>query len=617
MILRLVLILAMALLIFPAMATSSSHDFAEIDTVTREAIASGEIPGAVVLVGRGSEVLYLRAFGQRAVIPESAPMTPTTIFDIASLTKPLGTTLAVMALAERGKISLDAPLGRYLSEFDGGGFREVTIRRMLTHSAGFPGIVPETTLNGGFPRAARALAQLKLDYPPGTGFQYSDVGFMLLGEVVRRVSGEPLDRYLTRAFVKPMGLRDTSFRPPTSARARLAPTERFNGAWFSGMVHDPRARVLGGVAGHAGMFSTASDLARFCQMLTAEGVLDGRRYLKTETVRTMWTRSWEGNGTRALGWDVISTYATGMAPFFPEGSVGHTGFTGTSIWIDPASRTYLIILTNRVHPTGGGAARIRELRTRVTAAAGAALFATEAPTRLAASAVPVVSTESPEPALHGASAAEPTTAPTVKVKSGLDVLAAQNFAQLSSQSVGLVVNHTSLDSSGRRAIDLVAGAPGVRLKAIFAPEHGITGQVDEKIPHGRDVDHRSTHLEPVRSDPAPEHEPAQGDQCPRLRHPGRWGALLHIPDHARLRAGGSSRPRHLGGGARSAQPHHGAGRRGPSDGSRSQVLHGAAHDPRPHGNDHRRVRPYGGGRAENPGITHGGAPRGLGPRALV
>ncbi len=319
MILRLVLILAMALLIFPAMATSSSHDFADIDTVTREAIASGEIPGAVVLVGRGSEVLYLRAFGQRAVTPESVPMTPTTIFDIASLTKPLGTTLAVMALAERGKISLDAPLGRYLSEFDGGGFREVTIRRMLTHSAGFPGIVPETTLNGGFPRAARALAQLKLDYPPGTGFQYSDVGFMLLGEVVRRVSGEPLDRYLTRAFVKPMGLRDTSFRPPASARARLAPTERFNGAWFSGMVHDPRARVLGGVAGHAGMFSTASDLARFCQMLTAEGVLDGRRYLKTETVRTMWTRSWEGNGTRALGWDVISTYASGHGAILSRG----------------------------------------------------------------------------------------------------------------------------------------------------------------------------------------------------------------------------------------------------------------------------------------------------------
>jgi uncharacterized protein YbbC (DUF1343 family)/CubicO group peptidase (beta-lactamase class C family) len=483
----LVIALAMAYFVVPAVAAPSSPEFAEVDTVTREAIASGEIPGAVVLVGRGSEVLYLRAFGQRAVTPESAPMVPTTIFDIASLTKPVGTTLALMALAERGKISLDAPLGRYLSEFDSGGFREVTIRRMLTHSAGFPGIVPEATLNGGFPRAARALAQLTLDYPPGTGFQYSDVGFILLGEVVRRVSGEPLDRYLARTYFKPMGLRDTSFRPPESARARLAPTERFNGAWFSGTVHDPRARVLGGVAGHAGMFSTVSDLARFCQMLTAQGVLDGRRYLKAETVRTMWTRSWEGNGTRALGWDVISTYAAGMASFFPEGSVGHTGFTGTSLWVDPPSRSYLIILTNRVHPTGGGAARIRELRTRVTAAVGAALFATAAPTRLAASTVPVASTESPEEALRGASAAEQAAATTVQVKSGLDVLAAQSFAQLNGLSVGLVVNHTGRDARGRRAIDLVAGAPGVRLKAIFAPEHGITGQVDEKIPHGRDV----------------------------------------------------------------------------------------------------------------------------------
>jgi uncharacterized protein YbbC (DUF1343 family)/CubicO group peptidase (beta-lactamase class C family) len=483
----LVIALVMACSLVPAVAAPASPEFAEVDTVTREAIASGEIPGAVVLVGRGSEVLYLRAFGQRAVTPDAAPMMPTTIFDIASLTKPVGTTLALMALAERGKISLDAPLGRYLSEFDGGGFREVTIRRMLTHSAGFPGIVPEATLNGGFPRAARALAQLKLDYPPGSGFQYSDVGFILLGEVVRRVSGEPLDRYLGRTYFKPMGLRDTSFRPPDSARARLAPTERFNGAWFSGMVHDPRARVLSGVAGHAGMFSTASDLARFCQMLTAEGVLNGRRYLKTETVRTMWTRSWEGNGTRALGWDVISTYAAGMAPFFPEGSVGHTGFTGTSLWVDPASRSYLIILTNRVHPTGGGAARIRELRTRVTAAVGSALFATRAPTKLTASTVPVMSTEISEEARRGASASEPAAATAVKVRSGLDVLAAQNFAPLNGQSVGLVVNHTSLDASGRRAIDLVAGAPGVRLKAIFAPEHGITGQVDEKIPHGRDV----------------------------------------------------------------------------------------------------------------------------------
>jgi uncharacterized protein YbbC (DUF1343 family) len=485
--LRFLIVLTMLVPLVPTVAASTSTDFAEVDTITRDAITSGELPGAVVLVGRGPETLYLRAFGQRAVTPEPAPMTTSTIFDIASLTKPVGTTLAVMALAERGAISLDAPLGRYLSEFDGSAFREVTIRRMLTHSAGFPGIVGEATLNGGFPRAARALAQLKLDYPPGSGFQYSDVGFILLGEVVRRVSREPLDRYLARTFFKPMGLRDTSFRPPASARDRLAPTERFNGHWLSGVVHDPRARVLGGVAGHAGMFSTASDLARLCQMLAAEGVLDGRRYLKAETVRTMWTRSWEGNGTRALGWDVISAYAAGMASFFPEGSVGHTGFTGTSIWIDPARRAYLIILTNRVHPTGGGAARIRELRTRLTAAVGAALFATPAPIRLAASALPVASTDSSEEALRGVATGGPAASTTAQVKSGLDVLAAQNFARLSGRSVGLVVNHTSLDARGRRSIDLVVGAPGVRLKAIFTPEHGITGQVDDKVPHGRDV----------------------------------------------------------------------------------------------------------------------------------
>lgn len=483
---RLLIVLAVAFVLVPAVAASSSPEFAEIDAITRETIASGELAGAVVLVGRGSQVLYLRAFGQRSVAPEAAPMTPATVFDIASLTKPVGTTLALMALAERGAISLDAPLGRYLAEFDGGGFREATIRRMLTHSAGFPAIVPEAALKGGFPRAARALAQLKLDYPPGTGFQYSDVGFILLGEVVRRVSGEPLDRYLARTYFKPMGLRDTSFRPPDSVRDRLAPTERFNGQWLTGTVHDPRARVLGGVAGHAGMFSTASDLARLCQMLTAEGVLDGRRYLKADTVRTMWTRSWEGNGTRALGWDVISAYAAGMAPFFPEGSVGHTGFTGTSIWVDPTSRAYLIILTNRVHPTGGGAARIRELRTRLTAAVGAALFATPPPNRLAASTV-MVSTESLDETPRSVETPEPAPRAAIKVRSGLDVLAAQNFAQFAGQSVGLVVNHTSLDAGGRRAIDLVAGAPGVGLRAIFAPEHGITGQVDDKIPHGRDI----------------------------------------------------------------------------------------------------------------------------------
>jgi uncharacterized protein YbbC (DUF1343 family) len=467
----------------------ATAEFAEISAIARQAVGSGELPGAVVLIGRGGEVRYLEAFGRRALAPEPAPMTTTTIFDVASLTKPLGTTLAVMSLVERGAISLDAPLKTYLPEFSAPTFRGVTIRRLLAHSAGFPAIVPEATLTGGFPRAAKAVAQVKLDSVPGAAFQYSDVGFILLGEVVRRASGEPLDAYVKTAFFGPMGLRDTAFRPPASARDRIAPTQRFNEQMLQGAVHDPRARVLGGVAGHAGLFSTAPDLARLCQMLVDGGLLDGRRYLRAETIRTMWTRSEEGNRTRALGWDVMSGYAAGMGPFFPEGSVGHTGFTGTSVWIDPKSGAYLIILTNRVHPVGGGAAYIREFRTRITAAAGAALFA--GPPPVLAAAIPVATSglgaEQGRPVEPPAAPAPSPVATLIRVKSGLDVLSEQGFSRLAGRSVGLVTNQTGVDAQGRRAIDLIAGAPRVRLKAIFTPEHGITGQGDDKVPHGRDA----------------------------------------------------------------------------------------------------------------------------------
>jgi uncharacterized protein YbbC (DUF1343 family)/CubicO group peptidase (beta-lactamase class C family) len=471
----------------PALTHAAPTDFSDIEMIARQAVDSEEFPGAVVLVGRGRDILYLSAFGRRALVPDPAPMTPGTIFDIASLTKPLATALAVMSLVERGAVSLDAPLGAYVSEFRGPAFGDVTIRRLLTHSAGFPAIVPDATLNGGFPRAARALAHVKLDSTPGVAFQYSDVGFILLGEVVRRVSGTPLDVYLETRFFKPMGLRDTTFRPPASVRDRIAPTERFNGHMLQGAVHDPRARILGGVAGHAGMFSTAPDLARLCQMLVQGGVFDGRRYLRAETIRTMWTRSDEGNGTRALGWDMISRYASGMAPFFAEGSVGHTGFTGTSVWIDPMSRAYLIILTNRVHPVGGGAAYIREFRSRITAAAGAALFAHPPPALTAAGVPPAADELDGERSAEAPAATTTSATAAVRVKSGLDVLAEQGFSRLAGLSVGLVTNQTGLDARGRRGIDLVASAPRVRLKAIFAPEHGITGQVDEKVPHGRDT----------------------------------------------------------------------------------------------------------------------------------
>jgi len=466
-----------AVLLGAPAASAQAPDFAGVDDVAREAIQSGEIPGIVVLVGRHDEVLLRRAWGFRRVYPDAQPMATDTIFDIASLTKPFGTSLAVMSLVERGAIKLDAPVGRYLTEFKRPHFNQVTIQRLLTHSAGFPAIPPPGLVHPSAADTMRGIARLPFDYPPGSGTQYSDISFILLGEVVRRVSGQPLDRYLDKTVFKPLRLRDTAFRPPASWRERIAPTEWANGQMLVGEVHDPRARLLGGVAGHAGMFSTAADLARICRMLVDGGALDGVRILKADTVRLMWTRTADGSGSRALGWDVSSVFARSMLPFFPPESMIHTGFTGTSVLIDPQTGVYLIVLTNRVHPNGGGAGKIRELRVRMAAAVGGALFGTTS--------LPPSEGDSTWPASDGPVERRPP--PAEPVRTGLDNLVRTNFASLVGYSVGLVTNHTGLDARGRRNIDLLAAAPGVRLAAIFSPEHGLGGDADADVPHTRDA----------------------------------------------------------------------------------------------------------------------------------
>jgi uncharacterized protein YbbC (DUF1343 family)/CubicO group peptidase (beta-lactamase class C family) len=478
----------------PPAVAAEAPDFSAIDAATRDVIVSGEIPGSVILVGQGDRILYHRAIGWRQTVPSPEPMTEDTVFDIASLTKPLGTTLAVLSLVERGKIQLDAPLGTYLPEFKprllNRAFKDITVRRMLTHSAGFPAVPRNGAIAVGFPRAARELASLKLDYTPGTGTQYSDTGFILLAEIVRRVSGLTLDQYLARWLFGPLGLSDTTFHPNASLRLRTAPTEFHGGHWLRGQVHDPRARLLGGVAGHAGMFSTARDLARVCQLLVNEGSLDGQLWLRPETVRAMWTPWPRPESPRALGWDVTSGFAQTMAPFFPAGSVGHTGYTGTAVWLDPQTRVYMIILTNRVHPNGGGATRIRELRTRVAAAVGAALFRPvfvippATPPELPV--LPPTPPELPAAASRESPSAEPFVVPGGRVQSGLDVLAGQGFAPLAGHRIGLVTNHSGIDASGRRAIDLLAATRTVKLGAIFSPEHGLTGDANSNVPHGRD-----------------------------------------------------------------------------------------------------------------------------------
>ena len=452
-------------------------DFSAVDSAARDAVQSGEVPGVVVLVGRGDDVLLQRAYGWRRLVPDPAPMAIDTIFDIASLTKPLGTTLAVLSLVERGAVKLDAPLGRYLPEFKKPAFAHATIQRLLTHTAGFQAIPPPGSVKPAAAETVRAFARLPSDYPPGSGTQYSDMGFILLGEVVRRVSGQPLDRYLDRMVFKPLRLRDTRFNPSAALRDRIAPTEWANGRMLLGEVHDPRARLLGGVAGHAGMFSTAGDLSRLCRMLLEGGTLNGVRILKPATVEMMWARAADGSGSRALGWDIASVFARSMLPFFPPDSPSHTGFTGTSVQIDPRTKAYVVLLTNRVHPNGGGAAKIRELRVRVAAAVGAALFGGVA--------LPHAEGDSAWPAADGP--ADPrVVAPAEPVRTGLDVLARQNFALLAGYSIGLVTNQTGRDGRGRRAVDLLAAAPGVRLTAIFSPEHGLGGDADTDVPHGRD-----------------------------------------------------------------------------------------------------------------------------------
>ena len=450
------------------------------DEAVRDSVASSEIPGAVLVVGQGDQVLHRKVLGWRATVPHPELMTADTIFDIASLTKVIATTPAVLRLWEMGKIDLNAPLGRYLKEFDSAAYQDVTVLRLLTHSAGMNDLPSREAMTKGFPEAARIQARAGLAVPPGSTFFYSDTGFILLGELVRRVSGEPLDTFARKQFYAPLGMRDTAFDPPAAWRKRIASTEAVNNQGpLRGVVHDGNARLLHGIAGHAGVFSTASDLSRFCRMLLAGGQLGGRRYLKEATVRAMFAPHVIGESTRGLGWDISSPYSRTLGAYFPMGSVGHTGFTGTAIWMDPATGVYMILLTNRVHPYGKG--DVAELRRRVSAAVGTRFAPREEPTVATAS----IRNGTVSPAADGTDGVP--LLPDGSTLTGLDRLVADDFAPLAGRTVGLITNQTGIDSEGRRAVDLLAAAPQVKLRALFSPEHGITGLVDANVPHGRDA----------------------------------------------------------------------------------------------------------------------------------
>jgi uncharacterized protein YbbC (DUF1343 family)/CubicO group peptidase (beta-lactamase class C family) len=440
---------------------------AAVDQQMERAVQDGLIPGAVVVIGHNAQIVYQKAYGSRALIPHREPMTLDTIFDAASLTKVIATTPSIMRLFEQGQIRLNDPVTKYLPEFQGG-HSEITIRNLMTH---FSGLRPDLDLkpawNGYETGIQRALID-KPAGPPGVRFVYSDINFILLGEIVHRLTGKMLNEYARETFYQPLGMSETMFLPPASLRPRIAPTEinPATGQPLRGEVHDDTSRYMGGVAGHAGVFTTAADLAKFAQMMLDKGEGNGTRLFTEATVEKFTSPQSPPDQPilRGLGWDIDSTYSSNRGELFPIGSYGHTGFTGTSLWIDPFSHSYLIILTNVVHPHRGHS--LTSLRSRVATLVAASLGVTAPAVKLTGYNDTIVG-----PGLHR------EVEPKGEVLTGLDVLAEDNFAALRGKRIGLITNHTGLSRDGKRNVDLMLAA-GVKVTALFSPEHGLNGAED-------------------------------------------------------------------------------------------------------------------------------------------
>jgi len=446
-----------------------------LDPIINQAIQDGNIPGAVLIVGHEGRVVYRKAYGNRALEPRREAMTLDTIFDLASLTKVVVTTTAVMQLVERGKVRLNDPVAKYLPEFAQSGKEDITVRQLLTHYSGLePDFDVKTPWEGKETAYRMAFAETVED-PPGSKFSYSDINFIVLGALVERVSGEALEAYAAQHIFAPLKMTHTRFVPPVTWRAgwieKIAPTQYDeNQHMLRGVVHDPTARRMGGVAGHAGLFSTADDLAKFAQAL-----LDGGGgILSPASVEKMTQPEQPPSAPvlRGFGWDIDSQFSSNRGDLLPVGGYGHTGFTGTSMWIDPATQTYIILLTNAVHPRGGNAIA---LRSKVATAVGAALpLTTDEKEKLRWMSITGYN--------EAQSAARRLSARNGSVKTGIDVLEEHGFDALHidgrKKKIGILTNQTGVDADGRRTIDVLAQAPGVSLEAIFSPEHGVTGTLD-------------------------------------------------------------------------------------------------------------------------------------------
>ncbi|HVW76246.1 MAG TPA: exo-beta-N-acetylmuramidase NamZ domain-containing protein [Alloacidobacterium sp.] len=469
-------------------AIAQKYDFSAIDSLIAQGMEHHNLPGAVVEIGHNGHVVFRKAYGERSLEPQREAMTVDTIFDMASLTKPLMTATSVMQLFEQGKFRFNDPVAKYLPEFGANGKQDITIRQLLTHYSGLP---PDLSLEEpweGKAEAFRRAFAIAPATPAGVRFVYSDINFIVLGALVEKLSGMTEDAYVQRNLIAPLGLKHTRYVPPAAWLDRIAPTQYEHGVMLRGVVHDPTTRRMGGVAGHAGLFSTADDISVYAQNLLDR--LAGRpsRFpLSRAVLMKMVTPEQPATGTalRGFGWDIESPYSSNRGEIFPVGSFGHTGFTGTSLWIDPASDSYVIVLANAVHPDGHGS--MVALRASIASAAAVALGIVPDQGRLSAKLTGY--NESLSGMRHW-------TARNADVKTGVDVLEADNFAELHALAkkhggnlqIGLLTNQTGVDAAGHRTIDILAHANGIALKTLFSPEHGISGTQDtEKIGNTTDA----------------------------------------------------------------------------------------------------------------------------------
>ena len=434
-------------------------DIPQIDALVRQALEEHRMPGAVVVIGRKSGVVFRRAYGQRALLPAPAPMTTETIFDLASLTKSIVTASLTQWLVERGSLDLDDPVARYLPSFAAHGKEAVTIRQLLEHTGGLPIVNPLKDYRDGPARAFERLMDIRPENPPGQTYLYGDLSYIVLGALIEDVSGERLDALATRVLFEPLGMRETGYRPPRSELDRIAPTEVADERpipLIHGEAHDPRAWLLGGVAGNAGLFSTADDLARFARMLLGEGELDGVRVLSRGSVQELTRPAHVPGAVRTPGWDVLSSYSKARGHYLSPRAFGHGGYTGTSLWVDPDLDLFVLFLSNRVHPKPEKSVIALEGDIADAAALAVAQQPAECPL------------------------------PAAPVEYGIDVLERRGFDAVRGHHIGLVTHRAAVNSAGRTTLDVLTSAPGVEVVALMTPEHGFEAKSEGKIASGFD-----------------------------------------------------------------------------------------------------------------------------------